>query len=296
MKTFSKRRGLSNRAISKGPKRKARLLLTGGLMLIAASWAVAQQPPKGVLLHFGFDKAPEGAKITDTSDARRDGEAVGVVWAERGRQGGGVDFAATNSYIRVPSVAVPGSFSAMLWFRTAATNPLPRTLLDAHPQKAFALQIAGGTREAGRGKLVWIVNGQSCFSDGEVLDDSWRHVAATFDGKMLRLYVDGQLQKQITEYPGSFAPGTVEMTLGMNRSAPTPEEKGLSLEGRMDEVMLFDRALTVPEIQARISAAPPRFTRNQVRRRLIELQELYDRGLLLKEFYDRQVAECEADL
>jgi hypothetical protein len=33
-----------------------------------------------------------------------------------------------------------------------------------------------------------------------------------------------------------------------------------------------------------------------VERRIREIQELYDRGLLTKEFYDRKIKECEAGL
>ncbi len=42
-------------------------------------------------------------------------------------------------------------------------------------------------------------------------------------------------------------------------------------------------------------APKPKFTKQQVQRRLRELQDLYERGLLTKEFYERKVKECEVD-
>jgi uncharacterized protein YqgQ len=42
-----------------------------------------------------------------------------------------------------------------------------------------------------------------------------------------------------------------------------------------------------------MASVKPKFTREQVAQRLKELKELYDRGLLTKEFYDRKAAECE---
>ncbi|MEI6564764.1 MAG: hypothetical protein WCO42_10715 [bacterium] len=41
------------------------------------------------------------------------------------------------------------------------------------------------------------------------------------------------------------------------------------------------------------SPTQPKFTKDQVTRRLKELKELRDRGLILQDFYDRKVKECE---
>jgi hypothetical protein len=40
----------------------------------------------------------------------------------------------------------------------------------------------------------------------------------------------------------------------------------------------------------------PKFTKEQVNRRLAELKELLDRGLILQDFYERKVKECEVSL
>ncbi|MDD4623584.1 MAG: hypothetical protein PHG71_10155, partial [Kiritimatiellae bacterium] len=40
-------------------------------------------------------------------------------------------------------------------------------------------------------------------------------------------------------------------------------------------------------------AAKPKFTKQQVASRLRQLKELYERGLLTKEFYERKVEECQ---
>ena len=80
----------------------------------------------------------------------------------------------------------------------------------------------------------------------------------------------------------------------MNRSDPSAQERETALDGAIDEVMLFNRALGEAEIKQVYSSAKPKFTKQQVERRLKELKELLDRGLILKEFYDRKVRECEA--
>lgn len=47
-----------------------------------------------------------------------------------------------------------------------------------------------------------------------------------------------------------------------------------------------DTKLTAPEPK-------PKFTKEQVKRRLNELKDLLDQGLILQDFYDRKVKECD---
>ena len=48
-------------------------------------------------------------------------------------------------------------------------------------------------------------------------------------------------------------------------------------------------------VKAAQEAPKPKFTKQQVERRLRELKGLYERGLLTQEFYERKVKECEVE-
>ena len=87
--------------------------------------------------------------------------------------------------------------------------------------------------------------------------------------------------------------GTNDLAVGMNRSSPEARAENRSFGGAVDDLMIFNHALSGDEVQAVIDSIKPKFTKAQVARRLAEIKELYDRGLLTKEFYDRKVAECE---
>lgn len=52
-------------------------------------------------------------------------------------------------------------------------------------------------------------------------------------------------------------------------------------------------AANAPALQTDAPAAKPKFTKQQVASRLRQLKELYERGLLTKEFYERKVEECQ---
>lgn len=82
----------------------------------------------------------------------------------------------------------------------------------------------------------------------------WTHLAGTYDGARMRLYVDGVLvQEQATAV--TFPADTTPLLLGANGNGP-----GMGVTerfpGRIDELMLWNRALSADEI-ARVAAGPP---------------------------------------
>ncbi|MFV0446508.1 MAG: LamG domain-containing protein [Planctomycetaceae bacterium] len=70
----------------------------------------------------------------------------------------------------------------------------------------------------------------------------WRHVVLVRDGEQVRVYVNGQLDIE-TQATAAFPASCHEIFVG-GRSDATD-----SWEGRLDEVALFDRALTSDELQ-----------------------------------------------
>ena len=80
---------------------------------------------------------------------------------------------------------------------------------------------------------------------------TWVHLAGTYDGTQALLYVDGQ---QVASAPvtGPFAPETNPVTLSGNENG-TEQNIGEIIPGRLDGVLLYDRALSPDEI-ARVYA------------------------------------------
>ena len=76
----------------------------------------------------------------------------------------------------------------------------------------------------------------------------WTHLAGTFDGCTLRIYVDG-VESGKLERPGPMKPNTAPLCLGN-----FAEKHAAHFTGLLDEVKVYDRALTPAEVsvQARI--------------------------------------------
>lgn len=274
----------------------ALLLCAGAAPGQAPAPAVTNPPPapEGLVLHFGFDEAPVGFVIPDLSGHGNKGRIAGASWAPAGRVGGGCLFSSTDHFIAVPEAPSLNSNAAtfMVWIK-AADGITGRTVLERNGGQGFALAIGGESKGAARGRPIATVGGQSCAGEVLVADNFWHHLAATYDGETLKLYIDGAAQKQTAAFKGPPAWAGKELTVGLNRSSPAPGEKGLSYQGLIDEVRVYDRALEATNVLAIYSASKPKFSKFEVSRRITEIKELKERGLLLDEFYERKLKECE---
>jgi hypothetical protein len=70
----------------------------------------------------------------------------------------------------------------------------------------------------------------------------WYHVAGTYDGNQLKLYINGGLVNSL-DYAGSIGTSTYPVNIGRNS-----QETGRFYEGAIDEVRIYNRALTESEI------------------------------------------------
>jgi len=73
-------------------------------------------------------------------------------------------------------------------------------------------------------------------------DRKWHHVVGTYDGTKLSLYVDGKLDSQKSA-TGFMHNNAFPISIGENL-----EEKGRCFKGAIDEVTLFDHAMTPEEV------------------------------------------------
>jgi large repetitive protein len=76
---------------------------------------------------------------------------------------------------------------------------------------------------------------------------TWVHIAGTYDGSVARLYIDGQ---PATSQPmtGRFMPDTTPFLLGANGNGVAGAAPTERFPGRIDEIMLYRRALGADEI------------------------------------------------
>src|SRR5262249_15847919 len=85
-------------------------------------------------------------------------------------------------------------------------------------------------------------------SVGSVPPNQWTHVAATYDGSKMRVFVNGQLDNQ-TVFPNGIYPGTNDLGIGAVVGGAPLGEDSFPFSGLIDEPAIYNRALSPSEIQ-----------------------------------------------
>jgi hypothetical protein len=150
------------------------------------------------------------------------------------------------------ALALPGSTSAPstaitleCWFRRPPDAPVG-PLLEYNTGKAFGPHVwVHSTPDRVFTNLFDVAGaGHSTMSpEGTIADNTWYHIAATYDGSVGRLYLDGTPVG--TPIKGAFIlPTNIPFYAGVR------VHEGRYFTGWIDEVAVYDRALTQAELAA----------------------------------------------
>ena len=155
-----------------------------------------------------------------------------------------MSFNGTNSLVRVASSASLNLTSAMTlsaWIRPTASQSGWRTIMqrqaDAYFLNASNDSAAPPVRRRHLRRHVHYVSGPTANPV-----NAWTHVALTYDGSTLRLYVNG------TQAATRAATGAIQTTtnpLWIGGNSPYGEY----FQGLIDDVRVYNRALTATDIQ-----------------------------------------------
>jgi hypothetical protein len=263
---------------------------------------------QGLILYYGFDSEPLTGNLADESGHGNTGLPVNVQWVKDGHQGGAAKFGLNDSYITVANNKElnPPHLTLAVWIKTSYKDRVWRRILDKKWDNGFAMSIGGVNEQNVRwnGKATLEINKHFFASDAVMCDGQWHHLVGTYDGTQQKLYVDGWLQRATASWSGAVAANPYDLTIGANRSNPDGAlgEIGASFKGVMDDVMMFNRALSTDEVQVLFKSqggvlapqpAPPadNSTKPAAAERLKQVKQLFDQGLINKEDYDRKVKE-----
>lgn len=221
---------------------------------VEALYATYTEPPtpSGQLAHWPFDEGTGcvaedagtvytgvlGPNCPDTSPAW----TLGVI-------GGALAFDGVHDKVEVahdPTVASLEKVTMAAWIQHGPTTNY-RSIIDKRdaPADGFDLYLDPSSR------LFMRVNQATASSAVVVGDGAWHHVAGTYDGTTIRLYVDGVLQATESANAGLLATEG-PLRIGHHYTA----ESRYSFDGRIDEVYLFDEALDADAISALLPAGP----------------------------------------
>jgi hypothetical protein len=155
-----------------------------------------------------------------------------------------------GDHVSVPdngSLNVTDGFTLEAWIRRTTGSASGELLIDRRAtggSYGYALAI----QSSGVLAVVTASASETGFTQGTtpIPMDRWTHVAATWDGSTLRLYVNGELEPGAVSFSGPvYYPGTYETLLGTSVTGASA-----SFRGEIDEMRIWSVARTAAELQA----------------------------------------------
>jgi hypothetical protein len=217
------------------------------VQLVVAQDVLSQS--RGLVAYYPFD-----GNANDASGNANNGILVGgVTWVENreGQPSKAAHFNGSDAYISVPNSPTlqigENRMTIALWFDCEATPQIPAPFIGknntANEPAQYTLQLNPLT-EIHFGITDTSNNMQWGHKEYPFQYDKWYFLAATWDGDTVRIYVDGALM--------SSSPLKTPMKKDNHPVEIGRDTGGLTdwYQGKLDEVRIYNRALTSAEVNA----------------------------------------------
>ena len=223
------------------------------VLLLVPSLATASPVSAGILV-LNMDEG-SGLVAHDATTLHNDG-ALGAsprtpTWTA-GKFGSCLEFDGVDDYVSCgnpPSLTLVDNLTLEAWIYPTDFS-VRREIMTK--DSSYYWNIIGGKM----GAYLWHTTNYNHYSKVPVPLNTWSHVALTYDGSDVRMYLDGD-EKYSASTTGPLNVVSDPLTIGVMRPSPSPFSP---FKGKIDEVAVYGHALTADQIMARYldgQPAPP---------------------------------------
>lgn len=203
---------------------------------------VAGSGDQSLVAAYSFDEG-SGETLSDRTGNGHDGSISGPTWTTDGKHGGALSFDGIDDLVTIADTSdldLTTGMTLQAWIRpsTATSNWHAAIVKEIPGDLAYGLYPTGPQGPSG-----WIYDNdwKVAIDPDPIPGTTWTHLALTYDGTTLRLYVDGT-ETASTTHTGTIVTSSNPLRLGGNTIW------GEHLDGRLDDVRIYNRALTPAEI------------------------------------------------
>jgi hypothetical protein len=209
----------------------------------------------GPIAAWSFDEGEEaGTTVEDITGDEHEGTIEGAT-RTNGRYGGALSFDGEDDCVTVPAsedLELPENLTVEAWVKPEGTGEAESIVYKEAEGGWFGYTLLLGLTTTGR--MEGFVgdtaeSGVAVVSPHTVEPNVWTQVALTYDGRHERLYIDGELvDEELSEPP-------IENTGPLKIGCAAGGEG--HFDGRLDEVRIYERALSGAEIGNGLDRTPP---------------------------------------
>ena len=228
------------------------------ILALCLGSAGAHAQATGLVASYSFEEGT-GATANDSSGNNNQGTLSNATWTASGKYGKALSFNGTSSIVNIADAASLRLTSAMTveaWVNPTAAGNVWRTVVMKEVTGDLAYALYANEDVDVPAAYVRIGSASRRVGGASALSlNTWTHLAATYASGALRIYVNGALVSTQAG-TGTIASSTLPLRIGGNTIW------GEYFAGSIDEVRIYNRALSVTEIAADMTggAAPPRAT------------------------------------
>jgi hypothetical protein len=197
----------------------------------------------GLVGWWKFDETG-GGTAKDSSGNNHDGILIGDAKWAKGKIGGAIELDGNGDFVKIADKAafdIGGQVTVACWVNIRSV-PHDYTAIVTKGDNSWRLSTAGRQRKFHASVSDWnrlVVDGSRMVNPNE-----WHHVAAVYDGKEVRIYVDGKLDAS-RPWKDGIAKNNFDVLIGENA-----QQMGRSFDGLIDEVRIYNYALGENDIMA----------------------------------------------
>ena len=194
--------------------------------------------------------------VVDYSGMQNNGAVEGDPSALAGVLNGAIELNSSSDYVVIPdspSLDAVDQITLAVWVRPESRKT-QTVIKKAHSSDVdgYELSLSGSGKSFVRfnqdssGNDYRLNSSSSYPTDGQ----TWTHLVATYDGTTIRMYVDGVLENSEN---ATFQIATNNLGVGIGAD----DQGDRHMKGGIDEVQIFDRALSDSEVQSLFNLEPP---------------------------------------
>lgn len=206
-------------------------------------------PSTGLFASYAFSEG-NGTTTADSSGNSHAGTLNGATWTTQGKYGNALSFNGSSASVALGNWNISGSgltltawVRATDWKATEDVRIISKATGTQEQEHWWMLSENGGKP---RFRLKAGGSTSTLVGSSTLPLTTWVHLAATYDGAIMRLYQDGGLVGSLAK-TGAIDQGTASINIGRNPVG------GNYFSGIIDEVRVYNRALTISEIQTEMS-------------------------------------------